>query len=48
MHKEAYDCALCAAAMSPTLDEMVEVAFTVNPRVRRIAAHDPRTLPVVE
>ncbi len=48
MHKEAYDCALCSKAYEPTLDEMVEVAFTVNPRVRRIAAHDPHTLPVWE
>ncbi len=41
VHKEAYDCALCSRAYEPTLDEMVEVAFTVSPRVRRIAAHDP-------
>jgi class 3 adenylate cyclase len=27
---------------------MVEVTFTVNPRVRRIAAHDPATLPMAE
>ena len=27
---------------------MVEVAFTVMPRVRRIAAHDPETLPIPE
>ena len=40
VHKEAYDCALCSQAYEPTLDEMVEVAFTVSPRVRRIAAHD--------
>ena len=45
VHKEAYDCALCACGYEPTLDEMVEVAFTVNPRVRRIAAHDPHSLP---
>ena len=45
VHKEAYDCALCATGYEPTLDEMVEVAFTVNPRVRRIAAHDPHSLP---
>ena len=32
----------------PTLDEMVEVTFTVSPRVRRIAAHSPDTLPEVE
>lgn len=44
VHKEAYDCALCASGYEPTLDEMVEVAFTVNPRVRRIAAHDPHSL----
>ena len=48
VHKEAYDCALCATGYEPTLDEMVEVAFTVNPRVRRIAAHDPHALPVWE
>jgi class 3 adenylate cyclase len=40
-----YSCALCAAAYEPTLDEMVEVTFTVTPRVRRIAAHDPQRLP---
>ena len=48
VHKEAYDCALCSKAYEPTLDEMVEVAFTVSPRVRRIAAHDPHSLPVWE
>ena len=48
VHKEAYDCALCASGYEPTLDEMVEVAFTVNSRVRRIAAHDPHSLPVWE
>src|SRR5471032_2496781 len=48
VHKEAYDCALCSRAYEPTLDEMVEVAFTVSPRVRRIAAHDPHTLPIWE
>ena len=46
VHKENYDCALCATGYEPTLDEMVEVAFTVSPRVRRIAAHDPHLLPV--
>src|SRR5690348_8595803 len=43
-----YSCALCAAGYEPTLDEMVEVTFTVSPRVRRIAAHDPDTLPPAE
>jgi class 3 adenylate cyclase len=30
------------------VDEQVEVAFTVTPRVRRIAAHDPHALPLWE
>jgi class 3 adenylate cyclase len=46
--REQYDCELCAAGYKPTLDEMVEVTFTVSPRVRRIAGHDPDTLPEVE
>jgi class 3 adenylate cyclase len=46
--KEEYVCALCAAGYSPTLDELVEVTFTVNPRVRRIAGHNPHELPVME
>src|SRR5262245_12260182 len=45
VNKQAYNCALCACGYEPTLDEMVEVVFTVNPRVRRIAAHDPQSLP---
>jgi class 3 adenylate cyclase len=48
VHKENYSCALCAAGYEPTLDEMVEVAFTVNPRVRSIEAHRPDTLPILE
>jgi class 3 adenylate cyclase len=47
-NREIYDCSLCAAGYQPTLDEMVEVTFTVNPRVRKIAAHDPDTLPFLE
>src|SRR5271167_4907708 len=43
-----YSCTLCAAGYEPNLDEMVEVTFTVSPRVRRIAAHDPETLPLEE
>ncbi|MCA0250292.1 MAG: adenylate/guanylate cyclase domain-containing protein [Proteobacteria bacterium] len=43
---EEYVCALCAAGYEPTLDEMVEVTFTVNPRIRRIAAHDPDSMPM--
>jgi class 3 adenylate cyclase len=48
IRSEEYSCALCAAGYQMTLDEMVEVSFTVNPRVRRIAAHDPHTLPIWE
>ena len=48
VQKDEYVCALCAGAYSPTLDEMVEVTFTVSPRVRRIAAHNPDELPLAE
>jgi class 3 adenylate cyclase len=48
VNREEYDCGLCATGYKPTLDEMVEVTFTVSPRVRRIAAHHPDTLPEVE
>jgi class 3 adenylate cyclase len=48
VHREEYECVLCAAGYNPTLDEMVEVVFTVTPRVRRIAAHDPSALPIWE
>lgn len=46
--RNEYACALCAQGYEPTLDELVEVTFTVNPRVRRIAAHSPHQLPAVE
>jgi hypothetical protein len=45
---DKYTCALCAAGYEPTLDEVVEVTFTVSPSVRRIAAHEPHTLPLLE
>jgi len=45
VHKEPYECALCSRSFEVTLDEMVEIVFTVSPRVRKIAAHDPDTLP---
>ena len=48
VNHDEYSCALCAAGYKPTLDEMVEVTFTVSPRVRRIAGHDPDTLPEIE
>ncbi len=45
---EEYHCAFCAAGHEPTLDEMVEVSFTITPRVRPIAAHTPHLLPIPE
>lgn len=46
--KEEYVCALCASGYEATLDELVEVTFTVNPRLRRIAGHTPHELPINE
>src|ERR687892_2007829 len=43
-----YRCVLCAEDCEPTLDEIVEVTFTISPRVRRIGGHDPGTLPFIE
>jgi len=48
VNREQYHCAWCAAGYGPVLDEIVEVTFTVNRRVRRIAAHDPDELPLPE
>jgi hypothetical protein len=48
LDRDEYSCSLCAAGYEPTLDEMVEVTFTLNPRVRRIAAHAPNDLPPLE
>jgi class 3 adenylate cyclase len=48
VQKDVYLCSLCADSYEPTLDEMVDVTFTVSPRVRRIAAHNPDELPVEE
>ena len=41
VRQEDYHCAFCGVANEPRLDDTVEVSFTVSPRVRRIAAHDP-------
>ena len=41
-----YHCGLCACGYEPSVDEQVEVAFTVSPKVRRIGAHDPNSLPL--
>lgn len=48
VRRDEYTCAICAAGYEPTLDEMVEVSFTVNPRVRRVPGHDPHSLPLLE
>jgi class 3 adenylate cyclase len=48
LNRDEYHCAWCAAGYAPTLDEIVEVTFTVNRRVRRIAAHNPDELPLAE
>src|SRR6266446_2942730 len=48
VNQAEYRCALCAAGYEPTLDDIVEVTFTISPRVRKIAAHDPETLPWIE
>src|SRR5215475_14776411 len=40
-------CALpISCGYQASVDEAVEVAFTVSPRVRRIGAHDPHSLPL--
>ena len=43
-----YYCAFCNLNNEPALDDMVEVSFTVSPRVRRIVAHNPDELPIWE
>jgi len=48
VQKEEYVCSLCADGYSATLDEMVEVTFTVSARARRIAGHSPHELPLNE
>src|ERR1700755_2773294 len=46
LRHEDYQCGLCACGYEASVDEQVEVAFTVSPKIRRIAAHDPNTLPI--
>jgi class 3 adenylate cyclase len=43
-----YNCAFCAAGYETTLDNLVEVTFTVSPRLRKIAAHSPDELSAAE
>src|SRR5246127_134833 len=44
LDRAQYSCAFCAAGYETTLDNLVEVTFTVSPRVRKIAAHSPDEL----
>src|SRR5437762_715279 len=48
LDRAQYSCAFCAAGYETTLDNLVEVTFTVSPRVRKIAAHSPDELSAAE
>jgi class 3 adenylate cyclase len=48
LDRAQYSCAFCAAGYETTLDNLVEVTFTVSPRLRKIAAHNPDALPAAE
>ena len=48
LRPDDYHCGLCSCGYEPSVDEQVEVAFTVSPKIRHIAAHDPNTLPLWE
>src|SRR5215813_7137200 len=48
LNSTQYNCAFCAAGYETSLDNLVEVTFTVSPRVRKIAAHNPDELPAPE
>src|SRR5579859_6001054 len=48
LRHDDYHCGLCSCGYEPSVDEQVEVAFTVSPKIRRIAAHDPNSLPLWE
>jgi class 3 adenylate cyclase len=48
LDRAQYNCAFCAAGYATTLDNLVEVTFTVSPRLRKIAAHSPEELPAAE
>src|SRR5437762_8426488 len=48
LDRSQYNCAFCAAGYETSLDNLVEVTFTVSPRVRKIAAHSPDELSPAE
>jgi class 3 adenylate cyclase len=41
-----FRCFLCSTDVETRLDDFVHVGFTVSPKIRAIAAHDPGALPV--
>src|SRR3954451_8152673 len=48
LDRAQYHCAFCAAGYEATLDNLVEVTFTVSPRLRKSAAHSPEPLSLAE
>src|ERR1700722_16254403 len=48
LDRAQYNCAFCAAGYETTLDNLGEGTFTISPRVRKIAAHNPDELSVAE
>src|SRR5437773_3900119 len=48
LNRTQYNCAFCAAGYETSLDDLVEVTFTISPRVRKIAAHRPDQLSPAE
>src|SRR5438067_8013695 len=48
LDRAQYNCAFCAAGYETSLDNLVEVTFTVSPRLRKIAAHSPDELSPAE
>jgi class 3 adenylate cyclase len=41
-----YTCDWCFAENEATLDDLIHVTFTVSPEIRRLAFHEPDTLPI--
>src|SRR5207245_4860245 len=48
LDRAQYNGAFCAVGYETTLDNLVEVTFTISPRVRKIAAHSPDQLSAAE
>jgi hypothetical protein len=44
--KTHYECGLCDVTGDTDLDDFIKVSFTVSPRIRRLAFHDPDQLSV--